>query len=288
MTQSTAWNQAISRDRFWLSKLYYGWFILVLAFECQAGRLMHQLENPVLISPAIDNTYWLIHLMGIPQAIASVHYLAVAIEMALLLAAIICFCLSARFPAISILFTAALLVYMVTKNSVVAHQEHGIDAPFLMSIIFWSKKEVRFSLLFRSFRYYVLFIFVSAACWKLFRGSVFLPGQMSEILKYQHLESLSEGEGSLQMEAIRWMINHPGIGHAVLIIAMLLQLSFIAGFVTHRMDTWLLLGFFLFFFGDWFLMGLSFYQTWVAGAVFLPWVSLRSAQQKQFPLAAVT
>lgn len=275
MKEFSSWIETIKRDRRWLSRCYYGWVIFVMLIEYFGRRLIHQLGEPVLFSPAVDNTYWLLHLMGIPQFIASNYTAEITFEVIFLLTTASCFLAEERFRMLPILFTLEFLIYLVTKNSVVAHQEHGVDALFLMSFIFWTGKETRFSLLLQAFRYYVHFIFISAACWKLFRGSAFLPQQMSEILKSQHLAELSEPVAGTRLQFIIWLINHPSISHGLLLAVVAVQLSFLTGFFTKKFDRWLLLFFFLFYLGDWFVMGLSFYQSWVAALVFLPWSSLQ-------------
>lgn len=288
MKESASWIDAIKRNRTWLSRCYYGWVILVMLIEYSARRLIHQLGEPVIFSPAVDNTYWLLHLMGVPQFIASNNTAAITFELIFLLTTASCLLAEERLRILPVLFTLEFLIYLVTKNSVVAHQEHGVDALFLMSFIFWTGKETRFSLLLQSFRYYVLFIFISAACWKLFRGSAFLPEQMSEILKSQHLAELSEPVAGIRLQFILWLIHHPSMSHGLLLLAVSMQLSFLTGFFTRKFDRWLLLFFFLFFLGDWLVMGLSFYQSWVAAIVFLPWSSLQFASVAQSAKPLIT
>ncbi|MCY7408923.1 MAG: hypothetical protein LH473_01495, partial [Chitinophagales bacterium] len=174
-----------SVERKLISKIFYGFMLFVIAVEYLSNHLIHQLNEPVLINPAADNTYWLLHLLMIPQLIASSNDVALAFEI-IWVALILCCLVFERQVIFNWLFTIFFLVFIVTKNSFVAHQEHGINAAFLMSFIFLVRNETRFSFLFRAFRYYVLFIFVSAACWKILRWNFTNPFQLSEILKSQH------------------------------------------------------------------------------------------------------
>jgi hypothetical protein len=268
----------IASEQNTIARIYYSFMLLVMVIEYLSGHLIHQLCEPVLIHPAADNTYWLLHLLFIPQWIAQSSFVEIVFEGCWVAIAISCLFFRSR-VWLNVLFTLFFLVFIVTKNSYVAHQEHGINAAFLMSFIFWTNSEIRFSFLFRAFRYYVLFIFVSAACWKIFRESFFNPIQLSETLKNQHAYFLSMNPQGAWYSVITYLINHSWVSHTIFVSAVLLQLSFAAGFFTRKFDKWLLVLFFLFFAGDWLLMGLSFYQTFIAAIVFLNWKSLQ-------PLAA--
>lgn len=265
---------SISENRIAISHIFYGYMLLVFLVEGYMYRLVHDLAGPILINPGSDNFYWLFHLLCVPQFIAGSVVSALAFEIMLLLITMLCII----FPCnnyCSIFFTLFFAVYIVTKNSFVAHHEHGLNGPLIMSLLFWVKNNVRFLLLFKAFRYYVIFMFVSAAAWKITRGSVFLPGQLSEILKTQHLQQLVFYSKSMYSEIISWLIEYPAVSNLFLISGTLLQFSFIIGFFTYRLDRLLLILFFLFFLCDYFLMGLSFYQWYVMAIVFLPTYSLR-------------
>ena len=268
---------SITEERKWLLRLYSGYMLFVILIEGYRQHLIHQLSEPVLISPGADNVYWLLHLLGVPPLIAGSEAVAIGFESVLAVILIGCIVWPAK-TILPVFFSVMFLIFMITKNSYVAHHEHGLVVPFMMSIVFWSKREERFSFLFRSLRYYVLFVFVSAACWKIFRGSAFHPDQLSEILKQQHLYFFSKNTDGFRYDALLYLVNHRAVGMLVHSAAVILQLSFIVGFFTRKFDTALLCLFFVFFLGNWFLMGLSFYQMWIACVVFFPLISLRVSE----------
>lgn len=131
---------------------------------------------------------------------------------------------------------AVLLLYFFTYNMVTGHHYHGLIGTLLITVPFFAKSEIRFNLLWQAVRYYWLYIFASAALWKILRGSVFYADQMSNILKAQQLDLLVQQPDSLQAHILHYLIANPQVAHAVLIVNVLVQLSFITGFFTRRFD----------------------------------------------------
>lgn len=133
------------------------------------------------------------------------------------------------------------LIYFLLFNLATGHHYHGMVGVLVMSVPFWSKNEERFNLLWQGARYYLLYIFASAALWKLLRGSAFEPEQMVSILKAQQLDVLLQQPGSIRAAIAQYLIAHPALAHGVLVTNVLLQLSFMVGFFTRRFDSVLLM-----------------------------------------------
>lgn len=260
----------VSNERTFIARMFYGYVLFIFLVECLNDRMIHDLLQPVLINPGSDNFYWLLHLLSVPQAIAGSAGITFSFEITLVVIIVFCIVFPQR-NFLSICFTIVFSFYIVTKNSFVAHHEHGLTVPLMMSFIFWTKSTGRFILLFKAFRYYILFVFVSAALWKILRGSVFLPEQFSEISKTQHFRQLAFYPHTTFSQLMSWLIEHPYVSRWCLIGGTLLQFSFVAGFFTYRFDPVLFVFFFLFFIGDYLLMNLSFYQWYMASIVFMPW-----------------
>lgn len=264
----------------YLRKLYYGYMLFVFIVEGSCGSMIHDLQQPVLINPGTDNYYWMLHLLNIPQAIVAHRGITLLFETTLLATALSCF-ISRGSSILAVTFTMFYSVYVVTKSSFVAHHEHGLVLPLLMSVIFWPSSDERKIRLLEAFRYYVLFAFVSAALWKLVRGSAFAPGQFAEILKMQHLRLLATEPENVYALVISWLISHQTVSDVLLGLAVILQHTFVVGFFTYRADRLLLIFFFLFFIGDFMLMNLTFYQWYIAAVVFLPYWYPAAEQELQ-------
>jgi hypothetical protein len=83
-------------------------------------------------------------------------------------------------------------IYNIVFATYSAHHFHSLMGLIIVSITFWTADEARHQRLWEGARYYFLFVMVSAALWKLFRGAAFQPDQMVNILKAQHAQYFAE------------------------------------------------------------------------------------------------
>lgn len=153
----------------------------------------------------------------------------------------------------------------------------GLVGYMLLPIVFLSSRESTFALLWEGLRYFFLFFFASAGCWKLVQGGVFHLGQMSAILQNQHLERLtlpSGPAGDWYGHLIWWLVNHPLVSYGLYGCATVAELSFLVGFFTRKWDKWLGLIFIVFLILDKFLMGIDYMDMLVLALTL--WVSPRS------------
>ena len=87
-----------------------------------------------------------------------------------------------------------------------------------MSVAFWFRSGERFERIWQAARYYFLFIFCSAALWKISRGTVFINDQMANILKAEHAQYLFQHAATMQSSLLRYLIVHVTISHFLLIV----------------------------------------------------------------------
>lgn len=153
-------------------------------------------------------------------------------------------------------FSLVSVIYFLLFNSITGHHYHGLVGLLVITIPFFTKNENRFNLLWDGARYYLLYIFASAALWKILRGSAFNPEQLVSILKAQRLDLLLQQPDSIRAAITRYLILHPTTAHGVLLVNVLLQLSFAVGFFTKRFDDVLLGLCILFVLANYFVMGI--------------------------------
>jgi hypothetical protein len=137
----------------------------------------------------------------------------------------------------------------------------GLVGYMLLPIAFLSSRESTFDLLWEGLRYFFLFFFASAGCWKLVQGGIYHLDQMSAILQNQHLERLtavSGPSGDWYGQVIRWLVNHPLVSYGLYGCVTLAELSFLVGFFTRKWDKWLGLIFVLFLLLDKWVMGIDY------------------------------
>lgn len=258
--------------------LFYGFCLLILVKTYFTHLLLSQLESPVLILPHADNTYWFFHLLQIPETLIA-SPVAMLFDITLLISPLLCITFSnKRWP--TVLFSLLFLCYFITSNSFRGHHTSNLNGILLFSFIFWFKKDFWFTMGFYLMRYYLLFIMASAALWKLCRGSVFQANHMTEVLKYQQLDSFIYHPDAYFSKIIMYFIKHPDLAQGLFILATTIQLTFLIGFFTKKYDRLLLVLFFCFFLGDYFFMGLSFVETYILAITLLPWESLLTAYNK--------
>lgn len=218
--------------------LVFAFALLLLFMRFISNVLLSQIGHPAVVFKQKELLYHLFVQSGTVQFITS-NYLIAALFDALLFFLPVLFILTKRRVYVC-LFSLAMLVYFMAFNVITGHHYHGLAGLVVISIPFWSKDENRFNLLWEGARYYLLYIFASAALWKLLRGSAFEPQQMVNILKAQQLELLIQQPGSIRAAIAQYLIAHPAVAHTVLGTNVLLQLSFLIGFFTKRFDTVLL------------------------------------------------
>jgi hypothetical protein len=159
-------------------------------------------------------------------------------------------------------------------NSIEAH-----IAWLLFPVAFIVSNAKTFRLLVEGLRYFFLFFVASAGIWKIVNGGLFNPAQMSGVLLFQHADLLSNSPGYWQTAMISWLIGHPHAGYTLYVVATVIELSFVAGFVTKKYDHLLVVLFILFLVFDQLVMRIPYYEV----VPFL--ITLRIVAIDRFPLS---
>lgn len=221
---------------------FFGSAFAILCYHFFNNSLLSQLSLPLpppLIFPSIANTYWAVLATGIYHFVISNSLYSVALDVSLMALPLLVLLL----PNNRILFCSFFLLssfYFIALNIIAGHHFHSLVGVVFIAFVFCFKHE-RFEKLWQAVRYYTLFVFVSAAVWKIGRLNVFEPMQMVNILKAQHAQFLYEQPSSIHAMLIRWLIQNDSICSSLLIGAMLIQLIFAAGFFTQKTDFFLLI-----------------------------------------------
>lgn len=242
--------------------------VMVLAFL--SNVLLSQLSRPVLIDPGIDNTYWLIHWLGIPQAVTRSIVWAPVLDLTLFFSALAAAALPRR-RVYAIVFSVLLFIWHITLSTYSIHHYHTLVGMLVLSVPFWFGPGERFTILWEAARYYFFFMFASAALWKLSRGGVFDPHQMVAILKAQHAQYLYDYPNGIFAPLYTYLISHAALSQAILIAMVLIQLSFLGGFFTRRFDRAYLYIFILFIIMNYLVMHISSLPLLVFVVTLIDW-----------------
>ena len=216
--------------------LYYGFVLVVFLRFYYLNLLLHQFESPVLNFPDADNTFWFFLYLGIPQFLVKNFTISFLFDLSLFLVPVLCLIFNKTrvFPFI---FSALFLIYFITISNFQAHHAHNLNGILMISVLFFCKpKTVVY--VFYFLRYYLLFVLVSAALWKIFRGSVFHLDHMSNTFFAQHLYSLTDHPSSTYSIIIKYFINHPLLSQSIFVIGTLLELIFVVGFLLKSMTNY--------------------------------------------------
>ncbi|MCX6199937.1 MAG: hypothetical protein NTY88_12075 [Bacteroidetes bacterium] len=248
--------------------------LLMLLYRFMSGTLITGLAGFCCGLEYGNVFYHLFIKTGIPALILSSHSVSVFFDFCLFGLPVLL--LLTQRNVFSVLFTAVAVIYFLLFNMVTAHFYHGFFAAIIISIPFWTKNERHFNLLWEGVRYYLLYVFASAALWKIFRGSVFYQEQLSNILKHQQLDMLLQQPLSYQASCVQYLIVHPEISHVVLIANVVVQLCFGVGFFTKKFDSLLFILACIFCAANYFVMGITSTELLVLNLTLLNWEKIEA------------
>ena len=265
-------------------RYFYIAVIVILFFHFFSNVLFSELGTPALVNPSIDNFYWLFQYVGLHKLFTQSVFLPAIGDISIAILTLLCV-FSTSYRAIwTVSFTLLFGIYCITFNTFSGHHYHGLMGILFLSVTFWFKPGLRFELLWEAARYYFLFLFSSAAFWKICRGSIFEENQFSNILKSQHAQYLYQHTTSYQSSIYQYLISHASISHWVLIGAVVLQLCFFVGFFTKKYDHTLFLLALFFSVLNFFIMGIFSFELIVMGMTLLDFENIPFLKLKKEPV----
>ena len=227
--------------------LVFGFILLAIFYRFMGNNLLFQLGNAPLKNPGIDNTYWLFHLLYIPQILMEYNLLKYIIDFFILFFTFISLVSYIKRPSAISLFVV-LFIYLITVQSYTANQNKTSVALLLMIIPFMVKQE-NFFYIWEALRYYLLFMIGSSGIYKLINGALFSPGHFSDVLFLQHTDLMVMNPDHFSLVLSKPFIENSFLGFLAFFLVFLVQTSFIVGFFTKKYDKLLfvlLYGFFIF------------------------------------------
>lgn len=252
-----------------LQRFFFGSFVLLLAMRFYEGLWFMQLLAPPFHYVSADNFYWLLHILTLPQTWIQSNYLTCLAEPLLLLIALAKIA-RPQWMLPNYVFAPLFTLYFTTFNSVQTHHAHDMLGFFFLGWGLVFARSSYFPFVWKALRYYFCFAMLSAALWKIGRGSVFEIEQMSRILQQQHLHLLQYPDSHPLSSLYAWLIEHPTWSWSLLLFGTFLELLFVIGFFTKRYDRLLLVALLLFFAGDYLLLNLSFIAFLIFGLLLIP------------------
>jgi len=256
----------------------FGTALIILFYRFISHALFSGMMHPVYAFEEKEIWYRVFLSSHLAQFITDNHFLSLASDLLLFLLPVLF--LITRKRVFAIAFSILLLIYFFTYNLVTGHHYHGFVGVILITIPFWMKYENRFNLLWEAVRYYWLYIFASAALWKILRGSVFYADQLSNILKAQQLDLQLQQPDSFQAQVVQYLIANPQVSHWVLIVNVLVQFSFLIGFFTKKFDTLLFVLAIVFCAANYFVMSIVSAELLILNLTLLNWEKIETLFKK--------
>jgi hypothetical protein len=109
--------------------------------------------------------------------------------------------------------------------------------PLFLFAGLWQYKQRQ--LLWEGIRYYLIFVMISAAFYKLVNGAICFPSHFSNVLMAQHADIGILHTHTLTTDIAQILIAYPYVGWIVFIMLFLLQSVFVIGFFTKKFDAYL-------------------------------------------------
>lgn len=256
--------------------------LAILLVRFFSHSLLPQMDTsiPVLFQQKEVFYQWF-YSTGITQYIVHHYIVAATFDVCLFFSGF--FFLILRERIFAIVFWLLTLIYFFSFNVITGHHYHGLIGVLIIVLPFFSKEGKRFDIAWEGVRYYLLYIFASAALWKIARGSAFNVEQLSSILKAQQLDLLLQNPDSLRASISAYLISHSSVGHAILLVNVLVQLSFALGFFTKRFDTALLILSIVFVVANYFVMSIVSWELLILSLTLLNWDRVEVLWQKYMP-----
>jgi hypothetical protein len=227
------------RDKSFLLLIWFLFYYLILLSFFHDDRLLSQYQ-PLFFNHNRDLTELALIAAGLPRwMIAHPASFAVADVLAFLLPVLLLVVTTRSrraAPVAGILFLAYFALYLLLADIFWQVHHEPFILLLLLGLALTTDRPERFYRLLAFARYYFLYIFVSAALWKLARGAVFNGAEMSRILLLHHTDLLTDPCVSVACRGYHWLIDHPGWSYTLYLGGTLLEAAFIIGFFTRRWD----------------------------------------------------
>lgn len=226
--------------------------------------LLSQIK-PAFFINKLDFTTWIVQATGLTSALLNNFALCVLFEAVYFLLPFVylwAYAIHSRLMnAVGIaVFTYGILYSVVYCSFPIDSIETHI-ALMVFPIVFIPKSLQGFSLMLDAARYFFIYFFASAGVWKLMLGGVFNIDQMSGILVQQHKEVLTSNHSGNLHSFYWWLITHRVLAYCLYALSTAVELFFIVGFFTKKLDRLLMFLYLGFVIADFLVMRIDYFRT---------------------------
>lgn len=267
---------------------FYGCFIIFMTIRFFDGLFLHQIVDNPIRSPRVDLIVWITQYLNIPDIIARLQFGYFFDIVLVILPITILYRLykGLDIRKLALINSLVFLLYVLIIYCFPTLSIRKYVGLILIPIAFVFSSEKRYYQYLELMRYYVLFVFTSAALWKILRGVAWDASHMQLSLKGQHIDNFVNWPDHYITTIVSSIIDNPSYCSLLFLSAVLFQLSFAVGFFTKKYDK--ILAFFVavFILSDYLIMRIEYWEF----IVFLPLLIFPMPtffNEKQTKLAAI-
>jgi hypothetical protein len=262
-------QQEIYYDRQLMGPVIFGWLFLILVYFFSTNSLLSQLQQPVLINPGSDNTFWLLHILRIPQFLLGHYWAALTFDILLTVSCLVCVFVPNQ-RAFTILTVAGTWLLYICYCT--AAGKHYAQVGYLLAPLpFLVSGQKKFPLAWEGLRYWVCFLYTAAGLYKIYYGGFAFEENMSRILYQMNAEWLFFHPEGFQSALIRKVAASSSVAQGLYQLTVVAELSICVGFFTRKLDKGLLAILVIFHLGNLLLLRIPFVEQSLIFAPFLPW-----------------
>lgn len=250
----------VSRARY--ITYYYVCFLVLFFIRWVDGLALVQLGKNPINTPRQDPIMWLWHWIKGPQLFSGtvMSYTLTMTVMGLPL--VILYLQKQKKNNRQIILTHILLtaIFIITIYAYPTLSVRKYLPMVLVPLAFVFATDDRYRFAIRSLRYWVCYVFASAALWKIARGVVWDSHHMVETIRSQHIDNIVHWPNHYVTKIASWLISNPQMCYALLVVAVISQLTFAIGFFTRKYDKWLIALLITFVIADYLVMRIEYWE----------------------------
>lgn len=252
-----------------MARVIFGWLFIILVYFFFTNSLVSQLQQPVLIYPGSDNSFWILHTLNIPQFLMQHYLAALGFDILLTCSCIVCIVLPQQRLFTWLTVVGVWLLYVIYGS--VAGKHYAQIGYLLAPLPFLAMSQQKFDISWNLFRYWVCFLYAYAGLSKIYFGGFEFTGNMSNILMQDNAEWFIFYKHGWQYNLINFLVDNPTVAQWFYRAASIFELIVLIGFFTKRFDKWLLIALISFHIANFLLLHISFVEQSLIFAAFLPW-----------------
>lgn len=246
-------------------RLVFGYFAVLVLYRIHSTQFLSMIYEQPLKSPEIDYTFWIAHCSYFPHYIITHLKACYFIDIGVLVFFLGCLFSNKYRTLFAKLFFIFFLIQRITLESYSCSHTKSISCLFVAFLPFCFKDDDIFDLLVEFGRYFLIYILISAAYYKVVNGGLLTPNNFAVQLVNQHTDLAILNSSHISYKIASYLITHPTIASVSYKLLFFSQAIFIVGIFTKRFDKILFVFLMAFAINTYFIMRIYNFDITVLG-----------------------